>query len=248
MQFVVIKPVTAIITCVLEVFNVYQDGIFSLSSGYMWVTIVDNISITVSMYYLVLFYHVAKDELAPFKPVLKFLCIKSIIMFAFWQGVAIAILAHFGILVHDYGAWTSKNVETGVQDFVICIEMFFLAIVMHFAFGYQTYRDEHNTAFLKDLPNTVKPLAKNFADVIWATDVLEEGFDVFVPTPVKKIGHDTLALGNDLTVGIREGMETVLFAKKQKPDVTEESPLLEDNKDAAPPYRTQETDEANQKD
>ena len=36
------------------------------------------------MYFLVLFYMSVKEELAPIKPVPKFLCIKAIIFFSFW--------------------------------------------------------------------------------------------------------------------------------------------------------------------
>lgn len=52
----------------------------------------------VSMYFLVLFYHVTQKELKPFNPVSKFLCIKLVIMFAFWQGIIMALLGWFGVL------------------------------------------------------------------------------------------------------------------------------------------------------
>jgi hypothetical protein len=38
------------------------------------------------------------------------------------QGVAIAVLAHFGIIV-GHGAWTTDNVAAAAQDFIICIEV-----------------------------------------------------------------------------------------------------------------------------
>jgi hypothetical protein len=34
-------------------------------------------------------YKIGKEELAPYKPLLKFLVIKLIIFFAYWQGIAV---------------------------------------------------------------------------------------------------------------------------------------------------------------
>jgi len=52
--------------------------------GWIYIAIIENTSICISMYFLVLFYHAVADELRPFRPIPKFLCIKAIILFAFW--------------------------------------------------------------------------------------------------------------------------------------------------------------------
>jgi hypothetical protein len=65
------------------------------------------------MYFLVLFYHVTKNELKPFNPMSKFLCIKLVIMFAFWQGIVMAFLGWLGVLneenVHLGKDWQSEE-------------------------------------------------------------------------------------------------------------------------------------------
>lgn len=70
-QFVVIKPLLALIAIFLELKGWYGDGEWRLDSGYLYLLIVDNISVTLAMYFLVLFFHVMKDELKPFNPVPK---------------------------------------------------------------------------------------------------------------------------------------------------------------------------------
>ena len=47
LQFVIVKPILAFVTLILGFAKVYNEGSFSPASGYLWVTIVDNISITV---------------------------------------------------------------------------------------------------------------------------------------------------------------------------------------------------------
>jgi len=96
LQFAIVKPLITLLAIVLAISDAYGEGDFSPTYGYVYVVVIDNISITISMYFLILFYQATKEELAPFKPVLKLICIKAIIFFSFWQGVVIAIIAWLG--------------------------------------------------------------------------------------------------------------------------------------------------------
>eukprot|EP01102_Stenamoeba_stenopodia_P009666 TRINITY_DN2857_c0_g1_i1.p1 TRINITY_DN2857_c0_g1~~TRINITY_DN2857_c0_g1_i1.p1 ORF type:complete len:400 (-),score=60.73 TRINITY_DN2857_c0_g1_i1:107-1195(-) len=139
LQFVLVKPTLAIVAVALNVKGYYSEGNLTPTRGYLYVMLLDNISITICMYYLVLFYELLKEELSEFNPLSKFMCIKTIIMFAFWQGVIIAILGHLDKLPAIVG-WTPEQVATGLQEFIICIEMFLIAIAHMYAFGYKSYR------------------------------------------------------------------------------------------------------------
>lgn len=55
--------------------------------GYLYITIVYNISITLALYALVLFYTATKDILSAYDPKMKFLTVKSVIFLSFWQGM-----------------------------------------------------------------------------------------------------------------------------------------------------------------
>lgn len=59
---------------------------FSVTGGYLYITIIYNISVSLALYALFLFYSATSDLLRPYEPVLKFLTIKSVIFLSFWQG------------------------------------------------------------------------------------------------------------------------------------------------------------------
>jgi hypothetical protein len=46
--------------------------------------LVNNICVSVSLYFIVLFYQLSKQELAPYHPLLKFSVIKGIVFFCYW--------------------------------------------------------------------------------------------------------------------------------------------------------------------
>lgn len=78
-QFVVIRPVCSILMITLQILGMYPTWL-------SWTfTIILNISVSLALYSLVVFYHVFAKELAPHNPLAKFMCIKGIVFFCFWQ-------------------------------------------------------------------------------------------------------------------------------------------------------------------
>ncbi|XP_051899143.1 transmembrane protein 184B-like isoform X1 [Pristis pectinata] len=145
LQFCVVKPLMAIITVILQAFGKYKDGDFNVASGYLYVMIVYNISVSLSLYALFLFYFATRELLSPYSPVLKFFMVKSVIFLSFWQGMLLAILEKCGaipkIAVADVYVGEG-TVAAGYQNFIICIEMFFAAIALRYAFTSKVYRDK----------------------------------------------------------------------------------------------------------
>jgi len=143
LQYVIIRPVMALAAGLMEYLHIYNEGDFTPFSGYLYVTIINLSSVTVAMYFLVLFYMVTQKQLAPYRVMSKLLSIKAILFFSFWQAVAIGILSFYDV-IPAIGHWDQKEVATGLNDFILCIEMAILAIVHAYAFPYQQYvHNEH---------------------------------------------------------------------------------------------------------
>uniref|UniRef100_A0A672KTN5 Transmembrane protein 184C-like n=1 Tax=Sinocyclocheilus grahami TaxID=75366 RepID=A0A672KTN5_SINGR len=144
LQYTVVRPVTTVIALICQLCGVYDEGNFSSKNAWTYLVIVNNLSQLFAMYCLVLFYKALREELSPIKPVGKFLCVKLVVFVSFWQAVVIALLVKVGV-ISDSHTWDWDSVEavaTGLQDFIICVEMFLAAIAHHFSFTYKPYIQE----------------------------------------------------------------------------------------------------------
>jgi len=137
------------IVILLQSKGLYKDGDWDPTTGYLYVTLIYNVSITLALYALFLFYFATRELLKPFDPVLKFFTIKSVIFLSFWQGVLLALLEKLGYILPmcDAAGEKDNTVETGAisaayQNFLVCIEMFFAAIALRYAFPISVYLSE----------------------------------------------------------------------------------------------------------
>ncbi|KAL3878359.1 hypothetical protein ACJMK2_030720 [Sinanodonta woodiana] len=146
LQYTVVRPVTTIISLICELSGKenYGDGDFNFKSAWSYLVIVNNISQVWATYCLVLFYKTTKEELRPVKPMPKFLCVKFVVFFSFWQSVLIAILAKLKAIPQGGPFDFYKDISeiaNGIQDFCICIEMFLAAVIHYFAFSHKPFID-----------------------------------------------------------------------------------------------------------
>ena len=138
LQYTIISPVISIIAMVLNFFGYYGDGNVDWTRGYVYITLVQNVTQLTSLYCLVWLYVAMKNELAPFSPMAKFLVVKSVVFFTFWQSVGLAVLVKMSILTSTADLDVGE-IQIGLQDFIVCIEMFIAAAVHKYTFGWETY-------------------------------------------------------------------------------------------------------------
>ncbi|KAI9370871.1 organic solute transporter Ostalpha-domain-containing protein [Aspergillus egyptiacus] len=141
LQYAWLKPILAIATIIMKATDTYKEGYLGLSSGYLWTGILYNISVTISLYSLALFWVCLHNDLAPFRPVPKFLCVKLIIFASYWQGFFLSILQWLGALPNGTGDYTPDNLAAAIQDSLICFEMPIFAISHWYGFSWHDYAD-----------------------------------------------------------------------------------------------------------
>uniref|UniRef100_K9IJT2 Putative seven transmembrane receptor n=1 Tax=Desmodus rotundus TaxID=9430 RepID=K9IJT2_DESRO len=150
LQFCVVKPGMALVTIVLQAVGKYHDGDFNVRSGYLYVTLLYNASVSLALYALTLFYFATQELLRPFEPVLKFLTVKAVVFLSFWQGVLLAILERCGAIPEvqtvDGSRVGAGTLAAGYQNFIICIEMLFAAIALRYAFPCQVYSEKKDSS------------------------------------------------------------------------------------------------------
>jgi hypothetical protein len=144
LQYVLLKLSSSIFVMLLEMGDLYKEGDFTPRGGYLYICILTNLSQCWALYCLVFFYYALKNELSPIRPVGKFLSVKALVFATWWQSLGITILFQMGMIPHytsfDNGReWTSEAVAKGLQDWLICIEMFCAAIVHTFVFPHTDY-------------------------------------------------------------------------------------------------------------
>ncbi|XP_051633207.1 transmembrane protein 184A isoform X1 [Manacus candei] len=184
LQFCIVKPLMAIVTIILQAFGKYHDGDFNVHSGYLYITIIYNFSVSLALYALFLFYFATMDLLRPFDPVLKFITIKAVIFLSFWQGTLLAILEKCGVIpevqIIDGKEVGAGTVAAGYQNFIICIEMLFASIALRYAFTCQVYREkkENSTANLAPMQS----ISSGLKETISPQDIVQDAIHNFSPT------------------------------------------------------------------
>ncbi|PIL27092.1 transporter [Ganoderma sinense ZZ0214-1] len=167
-QYVQIKPLLAIAIIVLKALGKYNEGDLAAGSGYLYVSVVYNFSICLALYCLAIFWMCVNDDLKPFRPMPKFLCVKGILFFSFWQGLFISVLVAGGA-IKKLGPYTdSEHISLGLIDTLICIEMPFFAVAHMYAFATRDYVDPH-TSYVARLP-----VFHAFKDAFGLKDVVED--------------------------------------------------------------------------
>lgn len=146
LQYVWMKPLLYIIILITTLMGVYDVNDISTKSIFVWLGIVYNLSVTISLYSIAMFWKCLYVELAPFNPWRKFLCVKLIIFASYWQGLAVGLLTWIGVfknsesIVNEFlTANKHGNLGTQIQNGLLCLEMVFFAYLHWKSFPYTDF-------------------------------------------------------------------------------------------------------------
>ena len=167
LQYAWVKPLLGIAAIAMKATGTYQEGYVGLTSGYFWSGIIYNISITLSLYSLGLFWICMTEDLQPFRPMPKFLCIKLIIFASYWQGFFLSIFVWIGAIPSDVKGYTPDNIAAAIQAALICFEMPAFAVGHWYAFSWHDYADITISA-------ARLPMKYAFRDAFGPRDLIED--------------------------------------------------------------------------
>ncbi|KAJ6010753.1 hypothetical protein N7451_002165 [Penicillium sp. IBT 35674x] len=167
LQYAWLKPILAIASIVMKATDTYHEGYLDLGSGYLWTGLIYNASVTLSLYSLAMFWVCLHDDLLPFRPIPKFLCVKLIIFASYWQGFFLSILQFLGALGNGVAGYTPDNLAAAIQDSLLCFEMPFFAIAHWYAFSWHDYADPTISA-------ARMPVKYAFRDAFGPLDLIED--------------------------------------------------------------------------
>ncbi|PMD20036.1 DUF300-domain-containing protein [Hyaloscypha hepaticicola] len=172
LQYAWLKPILGLASIVMKATGTYKEGYLGLDSGYLWSGILYNISVTLSLYSLGMFWVCMSKDLQPFRPVPKFLCIKLIIFASYWQGFFLSILVWLGAIPDDVKGYTPDNLAAAIQDALICMEMPVFAVAHWYAFSWHDYADATISA-------ARMPIKYALRDAFGVRDLIEDTKETF---------------------------------------------------------------------
>ncbi len=124
LQFVILKPVLVLAAFILFYFGLYEDGSFTAAGGYLYITLIYTLSYSAALCSLVLFYVACRDLLRPFRPLPKFILIKSVVFLTYWQVCYTTLgpldLVLMSSLLHATKQW-ELHAESLLLDILECI-------------------------------------------------------------------------------------------------------------------------------
>uniref|UniRef100_A0A7S2XES0 Transmembrane protein 184C n=1 Tax=Lotharella oceanica TaxID=641309 RepID=A0A7S2XES0_9EUKA len=197
LQYIPISICITTVGLVCWYMGTYGDGSFDARTAYVYLTFVQNFSQVWALYCLVLLYKATRTRLRDINPLRKFLCIKLIVFFTWWQSFLITVLTRVSMISEadseikehwnsDAGHMLQDPIGEGLTNLVICIEMVFFALAHKFAYPYTEFDHEQ----WKEIRGTFHEEPESHFD-LWCMCV--EGLNLldFVPKIDEYHGIDT---------------------------------------------------------
>ncbi|KAJ3333550.1 hypothetical protein HDU76_006857 [Blyttiomyces sp. JEL0837] len=141
LQYVVVRPTMTVLAFIMASLHVLCPQTMSPKYGEFWVVSINLVSVTIAMYALIMFYIVVHHEIEEHKPFWKFVAVKFVVFFSFWQSIVIGILDSAGA-IKGTADWNADNTAALIQSFLICFEMVIATFIHMKAFSHKDYRLE----------------------------------------------------------------------------------------------------------
>ncbi|TEB20972.1 DUF300-domain-containing protein [Coprinellus micaceus] len=144
LQYIIIRPAASIAGIICEHYHVlcHTEG-YTYKYAAVYIECINFVSISIALYGLLVFYGLMAEELKGKRPVAKFLSIKLIVMFTFYQMFVFNALQ--GRVIKETTYWTTTNIANGLNALAICIEMVFFSILMWWAYTAKEYQRPEGT-------------------------------------------------------------------------------------------------------
>jgi len=139
LQYCIFRPLITIVGIICEANHVLCATEYSIYFAQVYLEAIDFVVFSLALYGLMIFYTVTKVHLKGQSPLAKFLTIKGIVFFTFYQGFVFSILEKHGIIKGSL-YWTPTNVSEGLQALCTTVEMVAFSIVMIFSFSAKSYK------------------------------------------------------------------------------------------------------------
>ncbi|KAI8833743.1 organic solute transporter Ostalpha-domain-containing protein [Chytridium lagenaria] len=170
LQFALVKPVLSFLTVMFKFGGAFHEGYVALDSAYLWISLSYNLSVCCSMYCLVIFYLQCSRDLRAYRPFPKFVCVKAIIFFSFWQGLALSFFVWAGVIKGKEEKYSANNIATALQDLLILLEIVPLAFLHWHAFPWEDYDDSRLSSRIA-LPHAIR-------DVFGIKDIVQDYYHI----------------------------------------------------------------------
>lgn len=95
-----------------------------------------------ALYCLVALYHATHHALEEISPLRKFVTIKMVVFFSFWQGLLLSVLGSLHLIGNrEWTTYQYHDLTAGVQSMIVCIECLPAALAFAWAFPPRDYME-----------------------------------------------------------------------------------------------------------
>lgn len=145
-QYCLVRPFFTLVAVISHSQYRYCQDSTDPRYAHVWVAGFEAISVMVAMYCMAQFYFQLKQDLAPYQPFLKFLCIKLVIFFCFWQTSILSLVTSRNGPLKPTEYFAGPDLRVSYPAMLICIEMVIFATMHTVAFPWGPYNLDGETS------------------------------------------------------------------------------------------------------